>query len=436
MHSQATAIVNDKERIRREKAKDLERQAKERMRLLKMNDEDGYRKMLDGEKDGRLKELLDQTDTYMKTMQAKIEDHQQVEKQAEQQKRRESQQLEGGGMASDDAAAKLEQAKKERRRSTGNRSKFGEAHSVGEQVIQPTMLGGPEKMKLKEYQVEGLEWMVSLYNNRLNGILADEMGLGKTIQSLALLTYLIQYKNNMGPFLVIVPLTVMSNWIIELEKWCPTVQFVPYKGNPTLRKSFHSQIKAGEFNVLLTTYDFVIKDKAVLSKVEWQYMIIDEGHRLKNKDGKLTKILSKYYKAPRRLLLSGTPLQNSLPELWALLNFLLPDIFKSAETFDEWFAKPFSATGERMELSEEESMLIIRRLHKALQPFLLRRLKSDVRNSLHMWDGALLVARLAGCYLVFLLASFCVFPRCALYQILQAQRAGTVFACRLALLTR
>jgi SNF2 family DNA or RNA helicase len=111
-------------------------------------------------------------------------------------------------------------------------------------------------------------------------------------------------------------------------------------------------------------------------------LIIDEGHRLKNKDSKLTKALSKYYNAPRRLLLSGTPLQNNLAELWSLLNFLLPQIFKSADSFDEWFAKPFAASGEKIELSQEERMLIVQRLHKVLRPFLLRRLKSEVENQL------------------------------------------------------
>jgi len=111
-------------------------------------------------------------------------------------------------------------------------------------------------------------------------------------------------------------------------------------------------------------------------------MIIDEGHRMKNHHCKLTQILNTYYTSNNRLLLTGTPLQNKLPELWALLNFLLPSIFKACNTFEQWFNAPFAITGEKVELNEEETILIIRRLHKVLRPFLLRRLKKDVESQL------------------------------------------------------
>jgi SWI/SNF-related matrix-associated actin-dependent regulator of chromatin subfamily A protein 2/4 len=110
--------------------------------------------------------------------------------------------------------------------------------------------------------------------------------------------------------------------------------------------------------------------------------VIDEGHRMKNHNNKLTQTLEQYYKSPRRLLLTGTPLQNSLPELWSLLNFLLPSIFKSVSNFEQWFSAPFSGTTERVDLSEEETMLVIQRLHKVLRPFLLRRLKTEVLTQL------------------------------------------------------
>ena len=131
-----------------------------------------------------------------------------------------------------------------------------------------------------------------------------------------------------------------------------------------------------------TTYEYVIRDKAILSKIRWRYMIIDEGHRMKNHHCKLTQTLNTFYIAPHRLLLTGTPLQNKLPELWALLNFLLPTIFKSVSTFEQWFNAPFSTTGEKVELNQEETLLIIRRLHKVLRPFLLRRLKKEVESQL------------------------------------------------------
>jgi len=254
------------------------------------------------------------------------------------------------------------------------------AHQIRETVTEQAsiMVYG----KLKEYQIKGLEWLVSLYNNNLNGILADEMGLGKTIQTIALITYLMVAKKNNGPYLIIVPLSTLSNWQLEFDRWAPTVIKIPYKGSPNLRRSLQYQLKHTKFNVLLTTYEYIIKDKAHLSKIKWKYMIIDEGHRMKNHHCKLTQILNTHYCAPHRLLLTGTPLQNKLPELWALLNFLLPSIFKCCNTFEQWFNAPFATTGEKVELNEEETVLIIRRLHKVLRPFLLRRLKKEVESQL------------------------------------------------------
>nr|CAH7719640.1 unnamed protein product [Callosobruchus chinensis] len=254
------------------------------------------------------------------------------------------------------------------------------AHTVHEIVTEQAsiMING----KLKEYQTKGLEWLVSLYNNNLNGILADEMGLGKTIQTIALITHLMEKKKVNGPYLIIVPLSTLSNWVLEFEKWAPSVVVVSYKGSPAGRRQIQSQMRSTKFNVLLTTYEYVIKDKGVLAKLPWKYMIIDEGHRMKNHHCKLTQVLNTHYLAPHRLLLTGTPLQNKLPELWALLNFLLPSIFKSCSTFEQWFNAPFATTGEKVELNEEETILIIRRLHKVLRPFLLRRLKKEVESQL------------------------------------------------------
>ncbi|KAM7357281.1 ATP-dependent helicase brm [Cochliomyia hominivorax] len=263
---------------------------------------------------------------------------------------------------------------------TEEQTYYSIAHTIHEKVTEQAsiMVNG----KLKEYQLKGLEWLVSLYNNNLNGILADEMGLGKTIQTISLVTYLMDRKKMMGPFLIIVPLSTLPNWVLEFEKWAPSVGVVSYKGSPQGRKLLQNQMRATKFNVLLTTYEYVIKDKAVLAKIPWKYMIIDEGHRMKNHHCKLTQVLNTHYIAPYRLLLTGTPLQNKLPELWALLNFLLPSIFKSCSTFEQWFNAPFATTGEKVELNEEETILIIRRLHKVLRPFLLRRLKKEVEHQL------------------------------------------------------
>lgn len=265
-------------------------------------------------------------------------------------------------------------------KNSGMESYYGTAHAIREEVkAQSTLLVNGQ---LKEYQIKGLEWLVSLYNNNLNGILADEMGLGKTIQTIALVTYLMERKRNHGPYLIIVPLSTMSNWVLEFDRWAPSVIKIAYKGSVDMRRQLQSQIRGTKFNVLLTTYEYVIKDKSVLAKIKWNYCIIDEGHRMKNHHCKLTQVLNTHYMVPHRLLLTGTPLQNKLPELWALLNFLLPSIFKCCNTFEQWFNAPFATTGEKVELNEEETILIIRRLHKVLRPFLLRRLKKEVESQL------------------------------------------------------
>lgn len=198
--------------------------------------------------------------------------------------------------------------------------------------------------QLKEYQISGLQWLVSLYNNNLNGILADEMGLGKTIQTIALLTYVMEFKKNMGPFLIVVPLSTLSNWVNEATKWAPDMIKVIYKGIPQVRKQIYKdEIEPGRFNLLLTTYEYIMKDKHALRKLTWQYIIVDEGHRMKNANSKFAQTLGSMFNSKHRVLLTGTPLQNNLPELWSLLNFLLPTIFSSVDTFDQWFNKPFAS---------------------------------------------------------------------------------------------
>lgn len=159
----------------------------------------------------------------------------------------------------------------------------------------------------------------------------------------------------------------LTNWALEFEKWAPSVTTVIYKGPPEVRKEIQKKsIRHRDFQVLITTFDYIIKDKPALSKIKWKYMIIDEGHRMKNTQSKLTIVLRQYYTSNYRLILTGTPLQNNLPELWALLNFILPKIFNSVKSFEEWFNTPFNNQGvqDKVELNEEEQLLIIKRLHK------------------------------------------------------------------------
>ena len=132
----------------------------------------------------------------------------------------------------------------------------------------------------------GLNWLVSLYNNNLNGILADEMGLGKTIQTIALFAYLIGEKGNDGPFLVVVPLVTINNWISEFERWAPGIKVITYKGKRNERPLIAQQLKNEKYNVVLTTYEYILNDKSTLCKLQWQYIVVDEGHRMKNAKSK------------------------------------------------------------------------------------------------------------------------------------------------------
>lgn len=202
---------------------------------------------------------------------------------------------------------------------------------------QPHLLNGG---LLKPYQLQGLNWMISLYNNNLNGILADEMGLGKTIQTISLFAYLIGNKGNEGPFLVVVPLVTIQNWINEFTKWAPTIRVITYKGKKNERPALAQFLKTEKFHVVLTTYEYILNDKSTLCKLDWQYIVVDEGHRVRNTKSKFASTLGQQYTSKHRLLLTGTPLQNNLAELWALLNFLLPKIFSSCDEFKKWFEKP------------------------------------------------------------------------------------------------
>lgn len=361
-------MLQHHQNIEREELKRVERTAKQRLQALKANDEETYLKLLGQAKDSRISHLLKQTDGFLGQLSASVK---------QQQRSAAEHYGDENAPPADDTSESEEEVE------GGPKIDYYEvAHRIKEEVkVQPNLLVGGT---LKEYQVKGLQWMISLYNNNLNGILADEMGLGKTIQSISLIAYLIEKKKQNGPFLVVVPLSTLTNWNLEFEKWAPQVSRIVYKGAPNARKQQQQQIRWGNFQVLLTTYEYIIRDRPVLSKIKWVHMIVDEGHRMKNAQSKLTLTLTQYYHTRFRLILTGTPLQNNLPELWALLNFVLPAIFKSVKSFDEWFNTPFANTGgqDKMELTEEEQLLVIRRLHKVLRPFLLRRLKKDVEKDL------------------------------------------------------
>ncbi|KAH8233259.1 chromatin-remodeling complex ATPase chain Iswi [Drosophila bipectinata] len=226
--------------------------------------------------------------------------------------------------------------------------------------------------EMRDYQIRGLNWMISLYENGINGILADEMGLGKTLQTISLLGYLKHFKNQAGPHIVIVPKSTLQNWVNEFKKWCPSLRAVCLIGDQEARNTFiRDVLMPGEWDVCVTSYEMCIREKSVFKKFNWRYLVIDEAHRIKNEKSKLSEILREF-KTANRLLITGTPLQNNLHELWALLNFLLPDVFNSSEDFDEWF-NTNTCLGDDA---------LITRLHAVLKPFLLRRLKAEVEKRL------------------------------------------------------
>lgn len=249
---------------------------------------------------------------------------------------------------------------------------------------QPSLLTGTT---LKPYQLEGVQWLISLFENGLNGILADEMGLGKTVQVIGFISFLKEMEVN-GPFIIVVPLSCLSNWVKEIERFAPalSVDTIKYHGTPEERESLRSNI--GNTTILLTSFEIAMRDSTLIGDAAgkgWKYMVIDEGHRLKNMNCRLIHELKHSFKTENRLLMTGTPLQNNLSELWSLLNFLLPMIFDDIDDFLSWFDPVgdgfinYNYNGDDI-ISIKEKM--VQRLHNILKPLLLRRLKKDVELDL------------------------------------------------------
>ncbi|XP_056620609.1 chromatin-remodeling ATPase INO80 [Triplophysa dalaica] len=267
-------------------------------------------------------------------------------------------------------------------------SGFGESYSLsnpsiqaGEDIPQPTIFNG----KLKGYQLKGMNWLANLYEQGINGILADEMGLGKTVQCIALLAHLAERENIWGPFLIISPASTLNNWHQEFSRFVSKFKVLPYWGNPHDRKvirKFWSQktlyTQNAPFHVVITSYQLVVQDVKYFQRVKWQYMVLDEAQALKSSTSVRWKILLQF-QCRNRLLLTGTPIQNTMAELWALLHFIMPTLFDSHEEFNEWFSKDIESHAENKSAIDENQLS---RLHMILKPFMLRRIKKDVENEL------------------------------------------------------
>ncbi|XP_017494898.1 PREDICTED: chromodomain-helicase-DNA-binding protein 4-like, partial [Rhagoletis zephyria] len=252
--------------------------------------------------------------------------------------------------------------------------------------VQPDYI--PEPLKLHEYQKEGINWLRFSWANGIDTILADEMGLGKTIQTVVFLYSLYKEGHTRGPFLIAAPLSTIINWERELEDWCPDFYTVNYTGlkesriiirenelsfDPDATRSSQKAMKLRKnapvkFHVLLTSYELINSDHTLLGSIDWKVLVVDEAHRLKSSSSLFFRTLNAY-NVGHKLLLTGTPLQNNLEELFNLLNFLSPNRFNDMEGFLSEFS----------DIAKEEQ---VKKLHDLLGAHLLRRLKADVLSGM------------------------------------------------------
>ena len=239
--------------------------------------------------------------------------------------------------------------------------------------------------QLKSYQLKGLKWLANLHEHGINGILADEMGLGKTVQAIALLTYLAESKNAWGPFLVIAPASTLHNWRNEISRFAPEFKILPYWGSQKDRKNLRKDFsfkgiytRDAPFHVVITSYQLLVTDEKYFHRHRYEFMCLDEAQALKSSNSIRWKTLLGF-NCRNRLLLTGTPIQNSMAELWALLHFIMPTLFDNHDEFNEWFSKDIenhASTGGS--LNEHQ----LKRLHMIIKPFMLRRVKKDVETEM------------------------------------------------------
>jgi DNA helicase INO80 len=246
---------------------------------------------------------------------------------------------------------------------------------------QPAMFRGT----LKVYQLKGMNWLANLYDQGINGILADEMGLGKTVQTISLLAHLSERQGTWGPFLVVAPASTLHNWQQECTKFVPRFKVLPYWGSPherkIIRKYWSPNLLFKEnspFHILITSYQLVVQDVKYFHRVKWQYMILDEAQAIKSSSSLRWKVLLSF-SCRNRLLLTGTPIQNTMQELWALLHFIMPTMFDSHEEFNEWFSRDIESHAEKRGGLDANQLS---RLHMILKPFMLRRIKRDVEHEM------------------------------------------------------
>ncbi|KDN53370.1 hypothetical protein K437DRAFT_253065 [Tilletiaria anomala UBC 951] len=263
---------------------------------------------------------------------------------------------------------------------------------LGNNKVQHYEIPVSLNVELRKYQQDGVNWMAFLSKYQLHGVLCDDMGLGKTLQSIAILASK-HYERDQRykatgspdskplPSLVICPPTLTGHWVFEIRKYATNLRPLLFGGLPAERALLLNDIP--KHDVIVMSYDVVRNDIASLSPIAWNYCILDEGHIIKNAKTKTTKAV-KTLKANHRLLLSGTPIQNSVLELWSLFDFLMPGFLGTEKAFHERFSKPILATrdGKATAKEREAAALALEALHKQVLPFVLRRLKDDVLDDL------------------------------------------------------
>lgn len=240
---------------------------------------------------------------------------------------------------------------------------------------------------LRKYQQEGVNWLAFLNKYHLHGILCDDMGLGKTLQTICIVAsdhYNREHTEGIPkiPSLIICPTTLTGHWIQEFKTYVPSLRTLAYVGSPSSRSMLTAQLS--KVDVVVTSYDIARNDVATLSKLDWNYCVLDEGHIIKNANSKLSRCIKQYI-SEHRLILSGTPIQNNVLELWSLFDFLMPGFLGTEKSFNEQFSKPIIASRNSSKTSakeQEAATLALEALHKQVLPFLLRRLKEDVLNDL------------------------------------------------------
>lgn len=258
--------------------------------------------------------------------------------------------------------------------------------------IKPFDLPVSIKATLRHYQQEGVNWLAFLNKYHLHGILADDMGLGKTLQTICIVasdhhiraekfeeSHSAEYRRL--PSLVICPPSLTGHWEQEFNEYSPLLKIIVYAGKPSIRNELRSQLSSAD--VVVTSYDVARNDIEHILSTDYNYCVLDEGHTIKNAQTKLTKCVKRIH-AEHRLILSGTPIQNNVVELWSLFDFLMPGFLGTEKVFQEKFARPIAASrnGKPSSKEEEAGALAAEALHKQVLPFMLRRLKEDVLSDL------------------------------------------------------